>query len=166
MKNRIFLLSVFSFLLSISFSGCTTMNQSSGQSKLLQQRVVELERELARKDQELANLRYDSGNYEVGTSNFQEIVFDEKLLKEFEESDPVKITKSSKQECSSSDKYVKKTSYNIQRALKYAGCYSGRIDGKIGKYTKRAIRNFQRQKGLKVDGIVGKRTWSALKCYL
>ncbi len=54
----------------------------------------------------------------------------------------------------------------IQRALKNAGFYQGSIDGKIGPKTKEAIVKFQKAKGLKADGIVGKRTLAALNKYL
>jgi len=54
----------------------------------------------------------------------------------------------------------------IQSALKKAGFDPGPIDGKIGKKTKKAIRQFQKANGLKADGIVGKLTWVKLKKYL
>jgi len=54
----------------------------------------------------------------------------------------------------------------IQRALKSAGFYQGPIDGKIGPKTKNAIIKFQKSKGLKADGIVGKKTSAELNKYL
>ncbi len=54
----------------------------------------------------------------------------------------------------------------IQRALKNAGCYDGSIDGNIGPKTKAAIIKFQRAKGLKTDGIIGKKTSAELNKYL
>jgi len=54
----------------------------------------------------------------------------------------------------------------IQRALKKANFYSGAIDGIVGPKTKKAIRDFQKSKGLAVDGIVGPKTWSELKKFL
>ena len=54
----------------------------------------------------------------------------------------------------------------IQTALKNAGFYTGKIDGKIGPGSKRAIEAFQTSKGLKVDGKVGPKTWTALESYL
>ena len=54
----------------------------------------------------------------------------------------------------------------IQIALRNAGFSPGRIDGKIGKKTKKAIKAFQRDNNLGVDGKVGKRTWAVLRGYL
>lgn len=39
---------------------------------------------------------------------------------------------------------------------------SGGYDGDFGNGTLAAVKNFQKQKGLEVDGIVGKYTWKAL----
>ncbi len=54
----------------------------------------------------------------------------------------------------------------IQRALKSAGFYQGSIDGKIGFKTKEAIMKFQKAKGFKADGVVGKKTSAELRKYL
>lgn len=54
----------------------------------------------------------------------------------------------------------------IQQALKSAGFYKGDIDGKQGPKTKEAIKAFQKAKGFKIDGVVGKTTWQALSRYL
>ncbi len=54
----------------------------------------------------------------------------------------------------------------IQTALKNAGFYNGKIDGKIGPASKRAIEAFQQSKGLKADGKVGPKTWAALEQYV
>jgi len=54
----------------------------------------------------------------------------------------------------------------IQTALENAGYYKGDIDGKIGRRSRQAIRDFQKANDLMVDGKVGKKTWAALKEYL
>jgi peptidoglycan hydrolase-like protein with peptidoglycan-binding domain len=48
-----------------------------------------------------------------------------------------------------------------QVALNRHGFYKGPIDGVAGPMTRRAIRDFQRAKGLEPDGIVGRRTRAA-----
>ncbi|MDP2913383.1 MAG: peptidoglycan-binding domain-containing protein [Candidatus Omnitrophota bacterium] len=55
---------------------------------------------------------------------------------------------------------------DIQRALKNSGFYAGAIDGKVGPRTKNAIKEFQKAKGLVVDGKVGSKTWAELEKYL
>lgn len=54
---------------------------------------------------------------------------------------------------------------DIQTCLKNAGFYNGKIDGVKGRQTKKAIKEFQGANGLKVDGVVGPRTWDALSRY-
>jgi peptidoglycan hydrolase-like protein with peptidoglycan-binding domain len=54
----------------------------------------------------------------------------------------------------------------IQFALKKTGFYKGAVDGKIGPQTRRAIREFQKSKGLKPDGIIGQKTWEELRKFL
>ncbi len=54
----------------------------------------------------------------------------------------------------------------IQTALKNAGYYQGTVDGKMGKKTRKAVREFQKANNLPVNGRVGKNTWIALKDYL
>lgn len=51
---------------------------------------------------------------------------------------------------------------SIQEALRAAGFDPGLIDGIAGRRTKKAIEDFQRTKGLKVDGIAGPQTLGAL----
>ncbi len=46
----------------------------------------------------------------------------------------------------------------IQQKLRELGLYSGSIDGIYGTATQKAVRQFQRNCGLTVDGIAGKKT--------
>ena len=50
----------------------------------------------------------------------------------------------------------------IQKALATAGYEPGPTDGKLGHKTKEAIRKFQKDSGLKADGVVGTETWGKL----
>lgn len=50
----------------------------------------------------------------------------------------------------------------VQRRLKELGYYTGAIDGIIGKQSINAIKQFQRDNGLVVDGIVGPKTAAKL----
>lgn len=61
---------------------------------------------------------------------------------------------------------VKMTKEQIQLALKNIGYYDGKIDGKIGSRSKIAIKEFQKDMGLKVDGVAGQKTKEKLAKYL
>ena len=50
----------------------------------------------------------------------------------------------------------------LQRRLNELGYYKGKIDGQYGQQTRRAVEAFQTQNGLKVDGIAGRETQTAL----
>jgi N-acetylmuramoyl-L-alanine amidase len=55
----------------------------------------------------------------------------------------------------------------LQGRLKYLGFYNGNVDGDYGYQTLRAVKDFQYKFGMKVDGIVGRKTqvmlWKASK---
>lgn len=55
---------------------------------------------------------------------------------------------------------------DVQTALKNAGSYTGKVDGKSGPLTKKAVESFQKTNNLKADGKVGPKTWDALSKYL
>ena len=54
----------------------------------------------------------------------------------------------------------------IQQKLKDLGYYNGEIDGVLGGASVQAIKNFQRDNGLAVDGIVGAKTAAKLNISL
>ncbi len=54
----------------------------------------------------------------------------------------------------------------LQMALSYARFSPGKIDGKMGDRTKVAIMQFQKSKGLQVDGKIGFQTLSKLNEFL
>jgi peptidoglycan hydrolase-like protein with peptidoglycan-binding domain len=51
---------------------------------------------------------------------------------------------------------------DLQRRLQTQGLYNGKLDGNFGPATQAAVRQFQTQNGLSVDGKVGPQTWGAL----
>ena len=50
----------------------------------------------------------------------------------------------------------------LQTTLNEQGYSCGNVDGIFGKNTQKAVKEFQKAKGLSVDGIVGRKTWTAL----
>jgi hypothetical protein len=54
--------------------------------------------------------------------------------------------------------YVKK----LERKLRKLG-YKVKVDGEFGSLTNKSVKDFQKNKGLKPDGIVGLKTWVALE---
>lgn len=53
--------------------------------------------------------------------------------------------------------------WDLQYRLQVLGYYPDRLDGIYGSKTAQAVRSFQRDYGLKVDGITGPQTWQVLK---
>ncbi|MGQ0456919.1 MAG: peptidoglycan-binding domain-containing protein [Hyphomicrobium sp.] len=53
----------------------------------------------------------------------------------------------------------------LQRLLKSNKVYSGGVDGKYGPATTKAVKAYQKKKGLEQDGKVGKSTWGKLITY-
>lgn len=50
----------------------------------------------------------------------------------------------------------------LQEALKRAGLFEGEASGRFDRDTFRAVRAYQEQNGLQVDGVVGQQTWGAM----
>ncbi|WP_017314725.1 peptidoglycan-binding domain-containing protein [Mastigocladopsis repens] len=50
----------------------------------------------------------------------------------------------------------------VQKVLKDGGYYNGAIDSNFGEKTETAVKAFQKDKKLLVDGIIGDKTWEAL----
>lgn len=75
-------------------------------------------------------------------------------------------TSFSKAEKPSTQKWSKKERViKIQQALKKAKFYNGPTNGNFGSKTKRAVKKFQKSRGLPTTGHVGKRTLQHLKPY-
>lgn len=133
---------ILTIALVISLTGCTTTKKSLTvkQQEELQTKVTELESQLQEKDQQIRGLEESLQKSQKGESEWVE-----------------------SGEYTSEGKLSNK---QIQRALKNAGYYSGAIDGKIGRGTTRAIKAFQQDNGLEMDGVVGRRTKAKLMKYL
>jgi len=120
-----------------SLSGCATARKNNDlELQGLRNQVTALEAQLNAKDEELNNLRVST------------VKAPEETVKDVNE---IKQRPKAKA---------------IQLALRNAGYYSGKIDGKMGRRTTEAIKAFQKANNLPVDGKVGKKTWSFLRDYL
>ncbi|MEH2071646.1 MAG: peptidoglycan-binding domain-containing protein [Nostoc sp.] len=52
---------------------------------------------------------------------------------------------------------------NVQNSLKQQGFYTASVNGVFDNKTRAAVMKFQKSKGLRADGIAGRRTLAALK---
>jgi peptidoglycan hydrolase-like protein with peptidoglycan-binding domain len=50
----------------------------------------------------------------------------------------------------------------LQKALKQAGLYKGKVDGRMGKQTDSALRSYQKEHGLQVTGLPDTETMAKL----
>ena len=150
------------FILAIAVSGCAT-TQNKTQNEQLESRVTELEKKLEAKDAEIVDLQYEVKDLSGKVETSKPAGSDQAAETSAE---PVEAAKLSSTSDSSSIIRVKVAPERVQTALKAAGVYTGRVDGKIGAATKAAIIEFQKSHGLKADGVLGKKTWEELKTYL
>lgn len=132
-------------ILVMSLTACATAKKELS-ARSLQMRVGELEKDIEVKNQEILSLRQELSQVkQKGVESYSaNKAVEEKSL----------------------GKAVKSSPKKIQKALKKADFYTGPIDGKIGKRTRRAIKEFQKANNLTADGKVGKKTWAKLKQYL
>ncbi|HPS19796.1 MAG TPA: peptidoglycan-binding domain-containing protein [Candidatus Omnitrophota bacterium] len=137
-------------VLAVGLVGCATTSTRKGNVTLqqLDGRVTELEKKIDQKDQQIREVK---GNEDISSEEMSRVK-------------DVNVSSDSYDEASSGS--AKISPKNIQKALKKAGYYSGSVDGKIGRMTKKAVKDFQEANGLTADGVVGKKTWSKLKRYL
>ena len=157
------------FILMVTLTGCATAPkpQAADSSIVLNHmkiKIAAMEDQLTQKDQKIEELRYEVKElaYQVETLDMSGVIEPRKRTKRSISSQKLKIKK---------DKFEKilripVAPKKVQLALKNAGYYSGRIDGKLGSQTRKAIREFQKDHNLKIDGIIGQKTWKEIKNYL
>jgi len=51
----------------------------------------------------------------------------------------------------------------LQTLLQLLGYYKGKIDGIFDLHLSHVVKSFQADFGLKIDGVVGEKTWTALE---
>lgn len=142
MKNRFSLFFVLALVISLASAGCaTTTRARKTDAADASAQVADLQSQLKAKDQQIQDLQYQLDSYQqsLPSTNFS------------------KGAKSI---------YIKAAGVSVmdvQKALAREGYDPGPVDGRMGKKTKSAIKEFQRKNHLKADGVVGEKTWSLLK---
>jgi peptidoglycan hydrolase-like protein with peptidoglycan-binding domain len=123
-------------------AGCATTRPRQADQTDLSSQVAALQSELQAKDQQIQDLQYQLESYQQSLS----------------------AGSSGAGAGRSASIRVPGVSVSaVQKALVNAGLDPGPVDGRMGKKTKRAIKEFQRRNNLTADGIVGERTWSLLR---
>ncbi len=126
----------------ISLSGCASgRKQKELEIQGLRNQVSALESQLQAKDEEINSLK----DAVTKTAEEETAINKKKVIGE------VKSRPTPKQ---------------VQIALRNAGYNPGKMDGKMGRLTRDAIKAFQSANNLTVDGKMGKKTWNLLKEYL
>lgn len=139
---------IFSFviILLVSLGGCATARrQKDLEMQTLRNQVTVLESQLQNKEEEINTLR-------------------DALSKATQENETT--VKQAKKKKVIGEVKSRPTAKMIQIALKNAGFDPGRIDGKMGKLTRDALKAFQKANNLTADGKAGKETWDLLVKYL
>ena len=156
-------------LFAVMVSGCATAKPQAGNQ--LDLKIAELERRLGQKDDQIKDLEFELDQIENSSDKGKEKNNDHesnRVTVQMPKGEEATATISSAEAAASTNGLVRVAvaPKDVQRALKNAGYYQGEIDGKIGKKTRQAIEDFQKENKLKVDGIVGKQTWQELKTHL
>ncbi len=133
----------------MGLAGCATSGtQKIQENQQLKARIVQLESEIQKREEQKNQLETQLEEERRSKENIERKLGYVKAggaIKDFESPSTIK---------------------KIQTALKNAGYEVGPIDGKMGRKTKDAIKDFQRENGLTADGIVGQKTWAKLSKYL
>ena len=136
-----------SLLSSAAFVGCATTRGSQLNAQELQGRVLHLESLAEQRDQELAQLR-------------------DELAAEHDARQALERRLGGTAAAGSTASAGAMTVREVQQALQRAGFDPGPIDGKMGRRTREALRNFQQAQGLVADGRIGPQTIGRLKAYM
>ena len=158
MGIRFLMIAVFALVL----SGCATTSKTSPANQL-QVQVTEMQQRMEDQEKEIVDLKYEVKEM-AGKSADQESDASDDGAKApaVVKADPAKFAEPKSFDIIK----VGVSGRELQKALKAAGVYEGKVDGKIGAKTKASVIEFQKAHSLKADGVVGQKTWNELKAYL
>jgi murein L,D-transpeptidase YcbB/YkuD len=146
----------------VALAGCATTQQKVEPINQVQNQVVDLQQRMEEQEKALVDLKY-----EVKEASGKSSVKDQMVV---ETAAPARSErKISAPVASGEGEVVLKVAVaasEVQKALKGAGLYEGKIDGKLGPRTKAAVVEFQKKHNLRADGVIGQKTWAELKAYL
>ena len=140
--NRNFLKMVVFSLVPLFLGGCATTRPRSVAPDANSQ-ITTMQSQLQARDQEIQDLRSQLDSQQLSlTNNFAST--------------------------GSSDKHnilrvPGVETVEVQRALLRAGFDPGPLDGRLGKKTRSAVKAFQKKNHLTADGVIGEKTWTALR---
>lgn len=152
-------LMVLSVSMMLMLSGCAgaRLNKGAAKEKPLKpaERIAQLEQETKAKDQEIARVQQELAALQAR----------EAAIRQASAYEPVTnvAVKPAASKGTGPVRVPGVTVEQVQRALKSAGYDPGPADGKFGAKTKEAVKKFQHHQGLTSDGVVGQKTWGALK---
>jgi peptidoglycan hydrolase-like protein with peptidoglycan-binding domain len=156
---RFLMIAVFALVL----SGCATTSKTSPVNQL-QVQVVEMQQRMEDQEKEIVDLKYEVKEM-AGKVADQE----SDASSDYNVKTPAVVSVDTSKSSGSSNYDIIRVGIGgreLQKALKAAGVYEGKVDGKVGAMTKTAVVEFQKAHSLKADGVVGQKTWNELKVYL
>ncbi len=138
---------LFTILMAVLISaGCATARSRRAEpASDLSNQITQLHSELEAKDQKIAELQSRVDSYQRAL-----------------QSPTTNISTAPRIDKSSIIHVTGVSATDLQQALVRAGLDPGPVDGRIGKKTKAAVKEFQRRNNLTPDGVVGQKTWSLL----
>ena len=157
MVIRFLMMAVFALVL----SGCATTSKTSPVNQL-QIQVTDMQQRMEDQEKEIVDLKYEVKEMAGKVAEQDaDMSAEDATTPAVIKADPTKFM----------DKgfdiiRVGVSGRELQKALKAAGVYEGKVDGKVGSRTKAAVVEFQKAHSLKADGVVGQKTWNELKAYL
>ncbi len=148
-------------------SGCSATQSSMGTGQM-QIKMAHLERKVDQKNQEIKRLWMKVESLSRKLDEINEPYEDDMDFEVIEDLENAQSSISKKIKDKKDNRIIRVavSASQVQKALKNSGYYKGKIDGKIGSGSRKAIKIFQTDHGLNSDGIVGKKTWIELKNYL